>query len=136
VPATVWKGYISFGLVAFPVRLYSAARPEGVHFHKNAAPKDKFTAKELDMASILIRQLTTPFRPEQFHDTYRENVERRVKEKQKGKKITTISQPTPVIDLMEALQRSLKSAAPQKGEAKPHRTRSVGRKTAGRRKAA
>src|ERR1700722_1162060 len=33
MPATVWKGFISFGLVSFPVRLYSAARAETVHFH-------------------------------------------------------------------------------------------------------
>src|SRR5690349_12405304 len=33
MPATVWKGYISFGLVSFPVRLFSAARAEAVHFH-------------------------------------------------------------------------------------------------------
>src|ERR1700751_2664498 len=33
MPVIVWKGYISFGLVSFPVRLYSAARPESVHFH-------------------------------------------------------------------------------------------------------
>src|SRR5258707_14659047 len=31
--ATVWKGYISFGLVSSPVRLFSAARAETVHFH-------------------------------------------------------------------------------------------------------
>src|SRR5437764_12178177 len=31
--ATVWKGFISFGLVSFPVRLHSAARAETVHFH-------------------------------------------------------------------------------------------------------
>src|SRR5215471_5898315 len=31
--ATVWKGYLSFGLVSFPVRLFSAARAEAVHFH-------------------------------------------------------------------------------------------------------
>src|ERR1700677_994811 len=31
--ATVWKGFISFGLVSFPVRLFSAARGETVHFH-------------------------------------------------------------------------------------------------------
>jgi DNA end-binding protein Ku len=31
--ATVWKGFISFGLVSFPVRLFSAARPETVRFH-------------------------------------------------------------------------------------------------------
>ena len=33
MPAIVWKGYISFGLVSFPVRLFAAARPESVHFH-------------------------------------------------------------------------------------------------------
>jgi DNA end-binding protein Ku len=33
MPATVWKGYLSFGLVSFPIRLYSAARPDPVHFH-------------------------------------------------------------------------------------------------------
>jgi DNA end-binding protein Ku len=33
MPATVWKGYISFGLVSFPVRLSAAARAETVHFH-------------------------------------------------------------------------------------------------------
>src|SRR6266853_896169 len=31
--STVWKGFVSFGLVTFPVRLYSAARPEHVGFH-------------------------------------------------------------------------------------------------------
>ena len=31
--AIVWKGYVSFGLVSFPVKLYAAARPESVHFH-------------------------------------------------------------------------------------------------------
>ncbi|MBV9265953.1 MAG: Ku protein [Acidobacteriaceae bacterium] len=33
MPATVWKGYLSFGLVSFPIRLFSAARPDTVHFH-------------------------------------------------------------------------------------------------------
>jgi DNA end-binding protein Ku len=31
--AIVWKGSISFVLVTFPVRLFSAARAESVHFH-------------------------------------------------------------------------------------------------------
>src|ERR1051325_7915404 len=33
MPSTVWRGYVSFGLVSFPVRLFAAARPEGIHFH-------------------------------------------------------------------------------------------------------
>jgi DNA end-binding protein Ku len=31
--STVWKGYISFGLVSVPLRLYTAARGEHVSFH-------------------------------------------------------------------------------------------------------
>jgi DNA end-binding protein Ku len=255
MPATVWKGYISFGLVSFPVRLFSAARAEGVHFHmlhkkdlsrvkevwycakenkpierseivkgyeaskgdksvvvdddelkkiapttastmeilqfvrndevdpiffessyylapeekvskpyalfmaaltetkhdaiakvamhnrehvvlirpadgglvlhtlfyadelhasnKAKAPKSKFSANELDMAKSLVKHLAAPFKPEAFHDTYRENVERLIEQKQRGQRITTIEQPkkAQVIDLMEALRQSLKSAA-------------------------
>ena len=33
MPATVWKGYLTFGLVSFPIRLHAAARPETIHFH-------------------------------------------------------------------------------------------------------
>jgi DNA end-binding protein Ku len=33
MPATVWKGQLTFGLVSFPIRLHAAARPEAVHFH-------------------------------------------------------------------------------------------------------
>jgi DNA end-binding protein Ku len=33
MPAIVWKGFVSFGLVSFPVRLFAAARAEAVHFH-------------------------------------------------------------------------------------------------------
>jgi DNA end-binding protein Ku len=32
--ATVWKGYITFGLVSIPVRLFAAARSEHVAFHE------------------------------------------------------------------------------------------------------
>jgi len=32
--ATVWKGHLSFGLVSFPVKLYSAARSETIHFNQ------------------------------------------------------------------------------------------------------
>lgn len=32
--STVWKGYITFGLITIPVRLYAAARGERVGFHQ------------------------------------------------------------------------------------------------------
>jgi DNA end-binding protein Ku len=72
------------------------------------------------MAKSLVAHLTSPFNPDQFHDTYRENVERLIEEKKKGRKITAVKQPrkAPVIDLMEALQRSLKMSRPRKSNPK------------------
>ena len=63
-------------------------------------------------------------------------MERLIKEKQKGKKITTVEQPrkAPVIDLMEALKRSIKAGS-GKPASKGNAAR-TSRKTAGRRKAA
>jgi len=34
MPSSAWKGYISFGLVSVPIRLYSAARYSHVAFHE------------------------------------------------------------------------------------------------------
>lgn len=277
MPATVWKGFISFGLVSFPVRLFSAARPEAVHFHmlhkkdqsrvkevfycveedkpidrsdivkgyetskneyvvideaelkkiapptatsmdvlqfvgrdevdpiyfessyyvaaeektakpyvlfmaalaetkqdaiakvtmhnrehivllrpsengfvlhtlyypdelhktnRGESPKAKFSAQELTLAKSLVDQLTAPFKPQEFKDTYRENVERLIAEKKKGRKITAVKQPAQphVVDLMEALKRSLKSTGVS--AKKPSRRARPTNKTAKRRKAA
>src|SRR5713101_5657596 len=32
--STVWKGHLTFGLVSFPVKLYTAARAEGISFNQ------------------------------------------------------------------------------------------------------
>ena len=84
------------------------------------------------MAKSLVSHLSAPFKPEQFQDTYKENVQRLIEEKQKGRKITIVKQPrkAPVIDLMEALKRSLKTTAGTQ------RTRSTAKKSAGRSRAA
>ena len=81
--------------------------------NKAEAPKTKFSAKELGMAKSLVQHLSGKFKLADFHDTYRENVLRLVEEKQKGEKITTVKQPrkAPVIDLMEALKKSLQATA-------------------------
>jgi len=34
MPATSWRGYITFGLISIPIRLYAAARSERTHFHE------------------------------------------------------------------------------------------------------
>jgi DNA end-binding protein Ku len=267
MPATVWKGYLTFGLVSFPIRLFSAARPEPVHFHllhkkdlsrvhevmycakedkpldrseivkgyeyeKNkyvvvdpedlekiapptatvmeilqfvrmqeidpifletsyyVAPEEavsrpytllfeamketeydalakvtmhgrehivilrpaehgivlhtmyfvdelhkanevgvrkgaKFDRKEIDLAKKLIETLASPFRPEEYHDEYKQNVEELIEKKRKGQKVTPIKQPktAPVIDLMQALQQSLAKTGSTSKTKKPARKR-------------
>src|SRR6185295_14371277 len=69
--------------------------------HKPSVPaKSSPSRKELDLAAELIRRLAGPFKPDQFHDTYRENVEKLIEQKQKGQKITAEPKPrrAPVID--------------------------------------
>lgn len=34
MPSSAWRGFVSFGLVSFPVRLYPAARPSRVSLHQ------------------------------------------------------------------------------------------------------
>lgn len=79
---------------------------------KSAAPKASYSAKELQLAKSLVEHLRAPFKPEQFHDTYRDNVKHLIDQKKKGKKITPTEAPrkAPVVDLMEALKRSLTSS--------------------------
>jgi DNA end-binding protein Ku len=81
--------------------------------NKAGGAKTSGTAKELALATQLVRQLAAPFKPGEFHDTYRENVERLIEQKKKGGKITMEpkAKRAPVIDLMEALQKSLKASA-------------------------
>ena len=110
--------------------LHTLYYPDELHkANRSEAPNAKYTAKELELAKSIVGHLTAPFKPEQFKDTYRDNVERLIKQKQKGQKITTVEQPrkAPVIDLMEALKRSLEAGKPVKKS---------GKKAAGRRKAA
>jgi hypothetical protein len=78
------------------------------------------------------------FRPEEFRDTYRENVGRLIEEKKMGRKVTVIKQPrkTPVMDLMGALKLSLKSTTAKTTSGKEKRSQITKRKSGKRRKAA
>src|SRR5262245_42788951 len=66
---------------------------------------------ELDLAQRLITELTNDdFKPEKYHDAYRERVMTAVEQKVEGKEITALGpqvQRTQVIDLMDALKQSL-----------------------------
>lgn len=89
---------------------------------QRTSSKASATTKEVDLATQLIKQLAAPFKPEVFHDTYRQNVEKLIGQKKKGEKVTSQPKPkrAPVIDLMEALKKSLKSSG---SLAKPDKTK-------------
>jgi DNA end-binding protein Ku len=65
--------------------------------------------KELAMAKMLISSLEADFEPQKYHDTYRDNLQKMIEAKIEGKNV--VAAPTehvaPVIDIMEALKRSL-----------------------------
>lgn len=74
-------------------------------------PTEKDTTdKEVEVAIKLIKQETKHFIPEDFHDTYTEELEEIIKAKTKGKKPAPHSKAphdTPAGDLMAALKASL-----------------------------
>jgi len=68
--------------------------------------------KELELAKTLVRSLAAPFKPEKYHDTYRENLEAILEDKAKGKHVKVEEgekrrQPAKVVDIAGALRKSL-----------------------------
>jgi DNA end-binding protein Ku len=94
--------------------------------------------RELALARQLIDSLASEWAPERYHDTYRDAVLEVIEQKAKGHPIKAAAErkPAKVVDLMEALQQSLK--APRRGGAKAGsrpaqmKTSARGRRTARR----
>jgi DNA end-binding protein Ku len=65
--------------------------------------------KELALAKMLIEALIADFEPQKYKDTYRENLQRMIQAKLEGHKVVATPAPqiAPVIDIMEALKKSL-----------------------------
>src|SRR6201988_1434740 len=76
-----------------------------------AVPTDKVELKDQEkkLAQQLIQSLAAPFDPQKYRDEYMENVKGMIAAKLKGQEVTQVAQPhmAPVIDLMEALKKSL-----------------------------
>jgi DNA end-binding protein Ku len=76
-----------------------------------SVPADKIEVKDQEkkLARQLIESLAAPFDPQKYRDEYQENVRTMIAAKLKGQEVTEVAQPhmAPVIDLMEALKKSL-----------------------------
>jgi len=70
--------------------------------------------KELDIAKLLIDQLSATFEPEKYTDDYRNSLLKAIESKMAGEGVDIVAAPaadtTKVIDLMAALQASLDAA--------------------------
>jgi DNA end-binding protein Ku len=79
----------------------------------------KVSDRELDMAFTLIDIFRKPFDPSEYHDHYREALAELIEAKLEGKQVVKApaARQTGVIDLADALKRSVEAA--KKGAAKP-----------------
>ena len=72
-------------------------------------PKMKLEEQELELAKMLIQNMTKPFEAEAFRDEYQARLKEAIMKKIQRQEIVTAdtSAPDNVIDLMEALRKSL-----------------------------
>ena len=75
-------------------------------FHTDTSQEKE---KELALAKMLIDSLTAEFEPEKYQDTYRANLQKMIQAKLEGQQVVATPAPhiAPVIDIMEALKKSL-----------------------------
>ena len=86
-----------------------------------SVPKMKLDENELNMAKMLIENMTRPFVAEEFKDEYQARLREAIRKKIQGQEIVAADTdgPSNVIDLMEALQKSLElSKKPDKNSRK------------------
>jgi DNA end-binding protein Ku len=81
----------------------------------------------LDLATHIVETKKGKFQPDKFEDRYEQALKALIKKKRKGEKIETPkeSAPSNVVDLMEALRRSVKGAGARRNE---RRKRDTGRR--------
>jgi DNA end-binding protein Ku len=97
-------------------------------------------AKELDLAKKFVDAIAGPFAPEEFRDTYRENLEKLIAERmsrgavaaESGAAQQARTEAPPVADIVEALKKSLelqrKPAASERRPTQPAKVTEIGRK--------
>jgi DNA end-binding protein Ku len=126
------------GILAYTIRNKREVREaEEIFSHIKAVQPP---AAMIDIAAKIIEQQEGPFDPSQFTDRYEDALRALIKEKEKGHTVKAPEEPkeAEVIDLMEALKRSLgqsggerrKTAAPRSSAKKPAAKKPPARKRA------
>ena len=97
------------GLIAYSLRMRNEVIDAETVFRD--IPKGKPDARMLDIAEKIIEQQEGPFAPDEFKDRYETALRELIRRKERGEKIVAAEPPEPsnVINLMEALKKSLKN---------------------------
>jgi DNA end-binding protein Ku len=127
------------GMMGLTLRYPYEVRNEEDYFGDLA--DEKVTKEMLDLAAHIVKTKQGHFKPDKFEDRYEESLKAILKKKAHGEKIEKVEpeQPSNVVNLMDALRRSVKgeaATARRKPASSHHRTaKKVGRSTARHRKA-
>ena len=102
------------GLIAHTM-FYADEIRASEEFH---ADPTNLNPRELDLAKRLIETLAAPFQPEKFRDRFRERLQELIDAKLAGRRVAeergAKRTPAAVVDIMEALQKSLNEASQRK----------------------
>jgi len=116
------------GMLVTTLRTHDEVRDSAPLF--DDVPKKKPDPRMIEIAEKIIDQQAGPFEPSEFTDRYEDALRALIRDKQKGGD-SGVTAPPPnadnVIDLMEALRRSLAAKAPPKAKKPASRKRAAAR---------
>jgi len=123
---TIWNGSISFGLVNIPIglALETMFLAEDVNSQaeiEEAVGESEVKKPELELARQVIDSLVGEFDPKELTSEYRQNLRQMLEAKLTGGEVVARPEPvpeTPVVDLMEALKRSVEEVKDGKSAGK------------------
>ncbi len=133
-----YVGPVDKGLGMHIMRYANEVRSAGQYF--SDLPDQKLDPEMVGLASELIGRKAGTFKPEQYKNHYATALHDLVKEKARGHKIVVTEEERPsgtnVVDLMDALKRSVKGDEVAKGSTKGGEKASAKKKAGGGRRSA
>ena len=109
------------GLVGMTLRYPYEVRKEDDYFDE--IPDEKIPKDMLDLATHIVQSKASHFDPAKFEDRYEDALRELLRKKQTGQKIETPKEPAPakVINLMDALRRSVETERRPPARSTTHR---------------
>ena len=124
------------GLVGMTLRYPYEVRKEEDYFDE--IPDEKIPKDMLDLAIHIVQSKASHFDPKKFEDRYEDALKELLRKKQAGQKIEAPEEPAPakVINLMDALRRSVETERRPPARSATHRRapRKAGRSNARQKK--